>query len=144
MTSQPRARIPLFRFEVKERCAGIMLIAFIAITDVPTIVTIVQRQLSNYRYTFPTSTLVSNHFSWEDLLSSFQDDPFDAPPICTWPYRNARIITVIQDLYFIGGRMSFAQHYERCIATIWVSTVISCIAKLDYIVSSQPGKTTMG
>src|SRR5216683_8384954 len=106
MTSQPHTRIPLFCFKVKERCAGIMLIAFVAITDVPTIVMIVQRQLSNYCYMFPTSTPVSNHFSWEDLLSFFQGDPFDAPSVCTQPYFNAQIITVIQDLYFIGGRMS--------------------------------------
>jgi hypothetical protein len=85
-----------------------MLIAFVATTDVPTIVTIVQRQLSNYRYMSPTLTPVSNHFFWEDLLSSFQGDPFDAPSICMWPYHNAQIITVIQNLYFIGGRMSFA------------------------------------
>ena len=72
-----------------------MLIAFVAITDVPTIVMIVQRQLSNYHYMFPTLTLVSNHFSWEDLLSSFQGDPFCAPLIHMWPYCNAQIITVI-------------------------------------------------
>jgi hypothetical protein len=74
-----------------------MLIAFVAIPDVPTVVGIVQTQLSNYCYTFPTST---------------PGDPFNAPTIRSRPYRNARIITVIRDMYFIGGSMSFARRYE--------------------------------
>lgn len=33
------------------------------------------------------------------------------------PYRNARIISVIRDLYFAGGPTSFAKRFERLFPT---------------------------
>ena len=33
-------------------------------------------------------------------------------PRCMQPYRNDRIITVIRDLFFSGGRASFATRYD--------------------------------
>ena len=35
------------------------------------------------------------------------------PPMRTRPYRNARIIMVIQDLYFSGGMGSFLHHFNK-------------------------------
>ena len=35
----------------------------------------------------------------------------------TKPYRNRCIISIMHDLYFIGGVHSFAHRYRECIAT---------------------------
>jgi len=59
---QLRARIALFRLEIKERCAALVQTVFVAIGHVPTIAQVVARQLSKYNYTFPTSTNVSSPF----------------------------------------------------------------------------------
>ncbi|KAF8486413.1 hypothetical protein DFH94DRAFT_679101 [Russula ochroleuca] len=65
---------------------------------------LVKRQLSNYNYTFPTS-LNHNPLSEHALL------------LRMWPYRNSRIISVIQDLYFTGGTSSFAQRFDSLFPT---------------------------
>ena len=36
--------------------------------------------------------------------------------MCTKPYQNWRIISVMHDLYFIGGVHLFAHWYRECIA----------------------------
>jgi hypothetical protein len=37
----------------------------------------------------------------------------------TRPYRNARIITVLRDLFFAGGTVSFAQRYHSLFPTYY-------------------------
>ncbi|KAH9987268.1 hypothetical protein BJV77DRAFT_964880 [Russula vinacea] len=54
MIPLPRARIPLYRSEVKERCAVIVSAELSAITSEDQIRSNVMRQLSVYNYTFPT------------------------------------------------------------------------------------------
>ena len=56
---QPRNRVPLFRSDIKERCAAIVQISFLSIGTVSTIAQVVTRQLSAYNYTFPSSLHVS-------------------------------------------------------------------------------------
>ena len=59
---QPCARIPLFWREVKDQCAGIVQIEFLTVPLKPggqNIVHIIDRQLSHYHYTYPTSSQVS-------------------------------------------------------------------------------------
>jgi hypothetical protein len=50
---QPRARIPLFRLEVKEPCVAIVQAEFLSIGLESAIIQLVQKQLANYNYTFP-------------------------------------------------------------------------------------------
>ena len=52
--SKTRARIPLFRSEVKELCNTIMQPVFLAMTSTPQVKHYVEQQISGYRYTFPT------------------------------------------------------------------------------------------
>lgn len=54
---QPRARIPLFRAEVKDRCVAIVQAEFLAIQEHLTVIRLVKKQLSNYNYSFPRSTV---------------------------------------------------------------------------------------
>jgi len=93
----PRTRMPLFRAEVKERCAGIIKSSF-ATTPPTTIAETVETQLSGYYYTFP---IINNAHGVQ------------LPPMRTRPYRNTRIITVIRDLYFAGGTQSFCNRFVR-------------------------------
>ena len=37
----------------------------------------------------------------------------------TQPYQNRRIITVLQDVFFSGGAVSFAQHYHSLFPTYY-------------------------
>ena len=54
---QPCARIPLFRAEVKDRCVAIVQAKFLAIQEHLTVIRLVKKQLSNYNYSFPRSTV---------------------------------------------------------------------------------------
>lgn len=58
---EPRARIPLFRGEVKEYCAGIIQVTFLALPPNvgQNLGQTVQGLLSQYRYIYPTSGHVS-------------------------------------------------------------------------------------
>jgi hypothetical protein len=57
MSLQPRARIALFRSEVKDRCAHIVSQSFRSLT--PTDIThSVQQQLSKYTYIFPNVCII--------------------------------------------------------------------------------------
>ncbi|KAI9429385.1 hypothetical protein H4582DRAFT_2089337 [Lactarius indigo] len=97
----PRARISLFRAEVRERCNAITLPIFLAMASREEIIESVRHQLSNYNYTFPTMGLPRVNRRLERR---------------TRPYRNDRIITVIRDLYFTGGNTSFAACFPHFFA----------------------------
>jgi len=97
MSRIPRARIPIFRGEVKDRCVAIIQSEFLALRSKSSVIQLVEKQLSNYNYTFPRS-------SNDDLLSYL--------PRRTRPYRNIRIINVIRDLYFSGGTNSFVNRFR--------------------------------
>ncbi|KAI0281892.1 hypothetical protein BC826DRAFT_1190840 [Russula brevipes] len=87
-----RARVPLFRSEVKERCSMLVASHFAAIGDAPQIVQLVKRQIAMYNYIYPNR---------------------GGPPMRSRPYHNERIITVIRELYFSGGSTSFASRFHR-------------------------------
>ncbi|KAN0141831.1 hypothetical protein V8E53_000293 [Lactarius tabidus] len=96
ITPLPRARISIFRAEVKECCNMITTATFLAMLSQERTQT-VEEQLSNYNYTFPK---VLKNFGHGTLVMRSR------------PYRNDWIITVIRDLYFNGGHMSFANRYR--------------------------------
>src|SRR5260221_11783375 len=70
---EPRARIPLFRGDVKECCAGIINLTFLAMPPNmgQNIGPIVERLLLEYRYIYPTSGHVSAPFFLAGCGSSF-------------------------------------------------------------------------
>ncbi|KAN0105102.1 hypothetical protein V8E52_011375, partial [Russula decolorans] len=96
MSRLPRARVPLFRGEVKDHCAAIIQAEFLAIWTGLSVIHLVNKELSNYNYTFPRL----NNGNQLNFL-----------PRQTRPYRNIRIINVIRDLYFGGGAHSFVNRF---------------------------------
>ncbi|KAN0128211.1 hypothetical protein V8E53_013977 [Lactarius tabidus] len=94
----PRARIPLLQSEVKERCHDLSVPEILAIGSASKITEVIRLQLSDYTYTYPTAAR-------SGLLSGLVQR--------TRPYRNARIILVIQELFFTGGDMSFASRFDH-------------------------------
>ncbi|KAI9451374.1 hypothetical protein BJY52DRAFT_1191052 [Lactarius psammicola] len=98
----PRARICLFRGEVKDRCNAVSVAALFAIGSAPEIARLVTRQLSHYTYTFPGAP---GDMGVTGLVRRSQ------------PYRNPRIIAVIRDLYFTGGSNSFASRFNHLFPT---------------------------
>ncbi|KAN0132250.1 hypothetical protein V8E53_010016 [Lactarius tabidus] len=93
----PCARICRFCSEVKDRCNAVSMAAFHALGSAADIACNVLIQLSNYTYTFP--------------LAAVANSP-QVIPKRTQPYRNDRIISVIQELYFTGGSGSFASRFD--------------------------------
>ncbi|KAH9028796.1 hypothetical protein EDB84DRAFT_1562985 [Lactarius hengduanensis] len=93
----PRCRISWLRSEVKERCNVICVPEIYAIGPQTEITRIIRGQLSNYNYTFPYAIIGIAP---------------DGIPRRARPYRNPRIISVIQDLYFSGGGTSLATRFE--------------------------------
>ncbi|KAH9177497.1 hypothetical protein EDB89DRAFT_2064480 [Lactarius sanguifluus] len=89
MTVLPRARISVFRSEVKERCVAAVAL-LINLNDSPTLIAdLIDKQLNdNYNYIFPRRSNSLN------ILS--------APPSCRLPYRSNIITSVIRDLFFTG------------------------------------------
>ena len=59
---QPRAHIPLFRAEVKERCVALVRAEFLSIGSESAIAQLVDKQLTDYSYTFPPLNNVSVGF----------------------------------------------------------------------------------
>ncbi|KAI0285552.1 hypothetical protein BC826DRAFT_972966 [Russula brevipes] len=91
----PCARIPLFRSEVKERCSVLVASHFLSFNSAPEIAHLVERQTSAYNYTYPTAPNQQG------------------PPMRSRPYCNARIISIIRELYFSGGIASFANRFHH-------------------------------
>jgi len=94
-----RARIPLFRSEVKDRCSAIISIEMLAINSDIEVMSHVDRQLSRYNYIFPTE-VVNNPKSTARQQR----------------YRNHRLIAIMKELYFtstgVGGTSSFVQRFK--------------------------------
>ncbi|KAH8994406.1 hypothetical protein EDB86DRAFT_3078268 [Lactarius hatsudake] len=91
-----RARIPLFRSEVKDRCNAIAMAEFTS--QVPAdIIQSVDWQLSGYQYVYPKGP---KGLGQNRLIMRSQ------------PYRNSRIIRVIHDLFFTGGGSSFKARFD--------------------------------
>ncbi|KAI9428457.1 hypothetical protein H4582DRAFT_2077031 [Lactarius indigo] len=82
--------------EIKDHCNAICVPALVAFGSVNNIAQAVRLQLHNFNYTFPTK---------RGLLVG-------TPPR-THPYHNECIISVIQDLFFTGGKSSFASCFEH-------------------------------
>ena len=59
---QPRARIPLFRAEVKDCCVAIVRAEFLSVGSETVVAELAQKQLGHYNYTFPTGASVSDVF----------------------------------------------------------------------------------
>lgn len=70
---------------------AITRVEFLSLGSALKVAEVVGKQLRDYRYTFPTSAT--------GMLKRTQ------------PYRNSRIITVIQELYFSGGVNSVAHRF---------------------------------
>ncbi|KAH9012666.1 hypothetical protein EDB83DRAFT_2529826 [Lactarius deliciosus] len=98
LISLARARIPIFRGEVKDRCNAVSVAPIIAIGSVTDISQLIRKQLSNYTYIFPGAP---GNMGITGLVRTLL------------PYRNARIITVIRDLYFTGGSTSFVSRFHH-------------------------------
>ncbi len=74
---------------------------------------LVEKQLIDYNYTFPTGHKVSSVFFIKLKLTFFQMSSLTFVPMRTRPYRNSCLISVIRDLYFTGGTTSFAHRFRR-------------------------------
>ncbi|KAH8995562.1 hypothetical protein EDB86DRAFT_2829470 [Lactarius hatsudake] len=91
----PRARIPLIRSDVKDCCSAFCVPPLVAIGSANGIAQVVRQQLSAFNYTFPTKKFLVG------------------VPQRTHPYRNECIIAVIRELFFTGGKKSFASHFDH-------------------------------
>lgn len=108
---QPRTRIPLFRHKLKEYCDALVLPFFLGIKDDPNeIVSVVAMQVKDYHYIYPKAPNVS-FSSLIDSNSHFRQTA--TLVLRKRPYRNDRIITILQDMYFSGGTKSFAAWFEQ-------------------------------
>ncbi|KAN0134252.1 hypothetical protein V8E53_008024 [Lactarius tabidus] len=88
----PRARISVFRAEVKERCVTSVSLLINVQESKAALGELIDKQLNdNYNYIFPRR-------SNGNILS--------APALCSHPYRSPIIISIIRDLFFTG-RVSF-------------------------------------
>ncbi|KAH9006678.1 hypothetical protein EDB84DRAFT_1447590, partial [Lactarius hengduanensis] len=93
----PRARISLFRAEVKERCNVIAATAVVGLPTRTQIARYIQGQLSNYNYTFPG---IPRGPGQGVLVKRSK------------PYRNMRIVDAVRSSFFNGGNSSFATRFK--------------------------------
>ncbi|KAH9168126.1 hypothetical protein EDB89DRAFT_2074246 [Lactarius sanguifluus] len=93
----PRARISLFRAEVKERCNVIAATAVVGLPTSTQIARYIQDQLSNYNYTFPG---ISRGPGQGVLVRRLK------------PYRNMQIVDAVRSSFFSGGNSSFATRFK--------------------------------
>ncbi|KAH9013244.1 hypothetical protein EDB84DRAFT_1568754 [Lactarius hengduanensis] len=95
----PRARITVFRAEVKDRCVAAVAL-LINVNDSPALIAdLIDRQLNdNYNYIFPRRSNSLN------ILS--------AAPARRLPYRSNIITSVIRDLFFTGPVPFATQHRD--------------------------------
>ena len=90
---------------MKDCCNAITLPVFRALRPATNIALVVERQLSDYNYTFP---LVSVRPQSQTKPTQFQANNAQGTPRHRLAYRNDRIFTVIRDLYFTSGIASGA------------------------------------
>lgn len=116
---QPRARMSLYRSDVKERCSAVFMPTLLAHGSATQIAEVVRKQLSIYTYMFPLGPGVSQRISIIHDCDLTSSQSLGARGIVrrSRPYRNDRIITVLHDLYFTGGSRSFASQYEHLFPT---------------------------
>jgi len=84
--------------------------AFSTIGDPDAIARLAQKLKADYNYTFPMAANVSTQFcsiSWLTLHQRDQLNVGQLLPMHSQPYRNNWIITVIQDMFFMGGKSSY-------------------------------------
>jgi hypothetical protein len=94
--SQPYARFCTYRGEVKERVNALVQAEFLAIGTVSGIADSSIQQTLDYNYTYPGA---SNGLLWRSK-----------------PYRNPRIVKVIQEVFFTGVD-AFATHFNHLFLT---------------------------
>jgi len=97
MSVIPRARIPIIRNGIKERCSAMVAAEYMALEPLTKIVNLVAKEKENYNYIYPIAKVEVN----DRLLRRTQ------------PYRNERIINVIHSVYFTGGASSFMRHFDH-------------------------------
>jgi hypothetical protein len=93
------------------------------------LVKIVEKQLSHYHYTYPTSGHVSVILFGGLWLIFRQGNPLTALPLRTRPYRNPQIIAVIRQLYFEGGTSSFVHRFDKCVDHFFIMWL--CVANMS-------------
>ncbi|KAN0118798.1 hypothetical protein V8E52_004909 [Russula decolorans] len=99
MTVIPRARIPIIRNSVKDRCSAMVAAEYMALDPLINIADLVAKEMENYNYIYPVSRF--GRSMKDRLLRRSQ------------PYRNERIINVIHNMYFTGGVSSFARRFNN-------------------------------
>jgi hypothetical protein len=115
VVQQPRARIPLLWSEVKERCNALSIPEILALGSESKIAEVIHLQVSDYTYTYPTVTRVSGEHPYlcELIPVLCQNGSLSGLVQRTRPYRNARIILAIQELFFTGGDASFVSRFNH-------------------------------
>ena len=103
-----RARIPIFRGEVKERCAQLVEDMFSPLKSLAEAKELADQQLDNYNYTYQISAVSNQPFN-RHMLTFLQPTTNGRRSKL---YRNERIVTVIRDLFFTGGNLSYAHRFD--------------------------------
>ncbi|KAH9069504.1 hypothetical protein EDB83DRAFT_2518271 [Lactarius deliciosus] len=98
MSTLPRARISVFRAEVKERCVAATTL-LLGAHDPSAITDLVKRLLLDFNYIFPRRNANGNVLVGSPHLSR--------------PYRSPIIISVIRDLYFSGNMPFVTRHQDQ-------------------------------
>ncbi|KAN0140700.1 hypothetical protein V8E53_001527 [Lactarius tabidus] len=99
MCSLPRARISIFRGDVKERCAA--AIAPLLVLNTPTAVKdLINKIKDDYNYIFPRR-------------SQGNPNVLIGLPQTSRPYRSPIVISVIQDLFFSGNPSFVTKHQDQ-------------------------------
>ncbi|KAH9083699.1 hypothetical protein EDB83DRAFT_2669654 [Lactarius deliciosus] len=98
MSILPRARISVFRADVKERCVAATTL-LLGAHDLSAVTDLVKRLLTDFNYIFPRRNVNGNI-----LVGS---------PHLSHPYHSSIIISVIQDLYFSGNKPFVTRHQDQ-------------------------------
>ncbi|KAN0136175.1 hypothetical protein V8E53_006035 [Lactarius tabidus] len=97
MSLLPRARISIFRAEVKERCvAAVMLVVDTHHSPVE-LANIIDGQMNDFNYIFPRQS---------------RGNVLTGSALCSRPYRSSIIISVIRDIFFTGPVPFATQHRD--------------------------------
>ncbi|KAH9173495.1 hypothetical protein EDB89DRAFT_699441 [Lactarius sanguifluus] len=98
MSILPRARISVFRADVKERCVAATTL-LLGAHDSSAVTDLVKRLLTDFNYIFPRRNVNGNILVGSPHLSR--------------PYRSSIIISVIRDLYFSGNKPFVTRHQDQ-------------------------------
>ncbi|KAH9060276.1 hypothetical protein EDB87DRAFT_1728537 [Lactarius vividus] len=100
MSVLPRARISIFRAEVKERCVVTVALLF-SVYDPTAIVDLVKKLETDFSYIYPRRSKANN------------DHVLVGSPDLRRPFRSSVIISVARDLYFSGNTPFFTLHQDQ-------------------------------